>query len=69
MGCNCGGGRQAAQRAATVAAGGTPVAWRLVHPSGGTVDYWDEKTAQTQQAKVPGSTVMKVDVRTGQQVK
>lgn len=67
MGCNCGGGRQAA-RSAAMAATGVPTAWRLFHPSGGTVDYYDEKAADRELAKVPGGSVKKVDVRTGQPI-
>lgn len=69
MGCNCGGGRQAAVRAAQVSGGsGVPTAWRLKHPSGGTVDYYEPKAAEKAAAAVPGSVVIKVDVRTGQQI-
>lgn len=64
MGCNCGGGRQAA-RSAAMAATGVPTAWRLKHPSGGTVDYYNEAVADLELAKVPGATLTKVDVRTG----
>jgi hypothetical protein len=67
MGCNCGGGRQAA-RSAAMAATGVPTAWRLKHPSGGTVDYYDGKVADMEAAKVPGATLTKVDVRTGQPI-
>lgn len=67
MGCNCGGGRQAA-RTAAMASTGVPTAWRLVHPSGGTVDYYEPKAAQKASEAVPGSKVVKVDVRTGQQI-
>lgn len=49
-----------------MAATGVPTAWRLFHPSGGTVDYYDEKAAERELAKVPGGSVKKVDVRTGQ---
>lgn len=64
MGCNCGGGRQAARQAA-MAATGVPTAWRLKHPSGGTVDYYDHKIADKELAKVPGGELIKVDTRTG----
>lgn len=65
MACgSCGGGRQAA-RVAAAAATGVPTAWRLKHPSGGTVDYYDPTSATDAQAKVPGSVLTKVDVRTG----
>lgn len=67
MGCNCGGGRQAARQAA-MAATGVPTAWRLIHPSGGTVDYYDEAAANKALAGVPGAQVVKVDTRTGQPV-
>lgn len=67
MGCNCGGGRAAARAAATVATG-VPTAWRLFHPSGGTVDYYEPKAAEKASAAVPGSEVKKVDVRTGQPI-
>lgn len=45
-----------------------PTAWRLKHPSGGTVDYYEPKAAEKAAAAVPGSVVIKVDVRTGQQI-
>lgn len=67
MGCNCGGGRQAA-RSAAMASTGVPTAWRLKHPSGGTVDYYDPKAADAAAAAVPGAVVIKVDTRTGQQI-
>lgn len=44
------------------------MAYRLVHPSGGTVDYWDEQSAKKQQKRVPGAKVVKVNVRTGKEV-
>lgn len=66
MGCNCGGGRQAARAAAAAANGGVPVAWRLYYPQGGTVDYTNPGAASDAMAKVPGSEVKKVDTRTGQ---
>ena len=65
MGCNCGGGRRAAAVAASSSTG-VPTAWRLFHPSGGTVDYYDPKAAEKAAGSVPGSTVKKVDTRTGQ---
>jgi hypothetical protein len=45
---------------------GVPTAWRLFHPSGGTVDYYDQKAADKAALAVVGSTVKKVDTRTGQ---
>jgi hypothetical protein len=47
---------------------GVPVAWRLKHPSGGTVDYYVDTLAYEELKKVPGGVVTKVDVRTGQPV-
>lgn len=49
-----------------MAATGVPTAWRLFHPSGGTVDYYDQKVADAELLKVPGGTLQKVDTRTGQ---
>lgn len=51
-----------------MAATGVPTAWRLVHPSGGTVDYYDPVAADKALAGVPGGRVVKVDTRTGQEV-
>lgn len=68
MGCNCGGGGRSAARAAAMSATGVPVAWRLKHPSGGTVDYYVDTLAYEELKKVPGGVVTKVDVRTGQPV-
>jgi hypothetical protein len=68
MGCSsCGGGRHGAQ-AVVGSAGGVPVAWRLTHPSGGTVDFTSPVAAEDEKRRVPGSTVQKVDTRTGQPV-
>ena len=63
MGCNCGGRRGAV--ASTVMAGGTAAVFRLAHPNGATVDYWEEGAAQKAQQATPGSTYQKVDHRTG----
>lgn len=63
MGCNCGGRRGAV--ASTVMAGGSAAVWRLTHPNGATVDYWTEPAANTAQKATPGSSVQKVDARTG----
>lgn len=44
MGCNC-GGRRGANAAAIASGNGVAAVWRLTHPNGSTVDYWDEKEA------------------------
>ncbi|MEV6399969.1 hypothetical protein AB0M39_35145 [Streptomyces sp. NPDC051907] len=45
IGCNC-GGRRGQQAAAAIAAGnGVAAVWRLTHPNGSTVDYWDKGDA------------------------
>lgn len=63
MSCNCGG--RAGAVASTVMAGGSAAVWRLTHPNGATVDYWTQESANKAQAATPGSTVQKVDHRTG----
>lgn len=48
MGCSsCGGrrGQQAATAAAVAAGNGVAAVWRLTHPTGSTVDYWDSGDA------------------------
>jgi hypothetical protein len=69
IGCNCGGGRAAAaavNEAALRSGSGVPTAWRLFHPSGGTVDYFDPGAAEKASQAVPGSYVRKVNTHTGQ---
>lgn len=51
-----------------MASTGVPTAWRLVYPSGGTVDYYTPESADAALKNVPGGHVVKVDVRTGQPV-
>jgi len=45
---------------------GVPTAWRLFHPSGGTVDYFNEAAAGKAAQAVVGSYVQKVNTRTGE---
>jgi len=45
---------------------GVPTAWRLFHPSGGTVDYFNEAAAGKAAQAVVGSYVKKVNTRTGE---
>ena len=66
MGCNCGGRRGSI--ASTVMAGGSATVFRLYHPNGATVDYWDETAVKRARDATPGSEYKTVDHRTGQVV-
>lgn len=63
MGCSCGG--RAGAVASTVMSGGTAAVYRLFHPNGSTVDYWDQTSADKAKAAKPGSYWALVDHRTG----
>lgn len=56
----------AVNEAAMRSGSGVPTAWRLFHPSGGTVDYFDERAADKAAEAVGGSYVRKVNTRTGE---
>lgn len=66
MGCNCGG--RAGAAATTLMSGGSATVFRLYHPNGSTVDYWDQPSADKAMAAKPGSHWKRVDHRTGQPV-
>lgn len=63
MACNCGGRRGA--NAAALASGGVAVVFRVTHPNGATVDYWDETKAEKAAKAITGATYAKVDARSG----
>ncbi len=63
MGCNCGGRRS--EIATAISSTGTSAVFRLYHPNGATVDYWDKDRAAAAQTAVPGSYYEQVDYRTG----
>lgn len=49
MGCNC-GGRRGAVANSIVSGNGVARVWRLTHPNGSTVNYWEEREAEAAHA-------------------